>query len=102
MAIGPSAATSVLFGSYASRPKPFTRRHPSQIRSLPTLRLLPSIPGGMKSAGKSAPFAAGRDGRGARTPVDDCPAHESGPIRLKPSEEASVSLVSALTTADAV
>src|SRR5215472_14583442 len=102
MPIGPSGPTSVLFGSYRSRSRPLTRRQPSQIRSSPTFRLLPSIPGRMKSAGNSAALAAGRDGRDARTPVDDCPAHESGPITLNPSGDVSLSLVSALTTADAV
>ena len=55
------------------------------MRSLPIFRLLPSNPGRMKSAGNSAAAAARRDGRAARTPVDDSPAHESGPMTRNPS-----------------
>ncbi len=65
-----------------------------------TFRLLPRMPGSTNTAGLSLaglPSSAPR--LRPRTPVDDSPDHDSGPMTRKP---AGVSCVIALTMASAV
>src|SRR4030095_5820433 len=90
---GRAGFTLSLPGEYASFFSPKTIRGDSQIRSLPTLRLLPRMPGSTNTAGLSL---AGGTSRltGARAPLESTPAHDFGPIgrnlRVSPSMRAFV------------
>jgi hypothetical protein len=79
-----------LSGEYASLFKPNTMRGESQMRSFPTLRLLPRMPGRTNTAGLSLAGGTTR-AFGARAPLDSSPAQDSGPIGRKRRGSSSTS-----------